>query len=154
MHIRIQFPPYTCQESSPSPHMTSSVTSPECQFLCPHMQVHLWQEVPWLWQWAFLQAHSQGAFSIRKETERYTEFNRVLVNHSHDTRIRSPLDMEDMEDNNILMILKLHMGHSMSNQQKKILTPTNLNENWFLHSVSWDINPQWVSAFYVVWLQS
>ena len=27
-------------------------------------------------------------------------------------------------------------GHSMSNQHKKILTPTDLNENWFLHSVS------------------
>ena len=26
-------------------------------------------------------------------------------------------------------------GHSMSNQHKKILTPTDLNENWFLHSV-------------------
>ena len=30
----------------------------------------------------------------------------------------------------------LNMGHSMSNQHKKILTPTDLNENWFLHSVS------------------
>ena len=29
-----------------------------------------------------------------------------------------------------------NMGHSMSNQHKKILTPTDLNENWFLHSVS------------------
>ena len=28
------------------------------------------------------------------------------------------------------------LGHSMSNQCKKILTPTDLNENWFLHSVS------------------
>ena len=28
------------------------------------------------------------------------------------------------------------MGHSMSNQHKKILTPTDLNENWLLHSVS------------------
>ena len=26
-------------------------------------------------------------------------------------------------------------GHSMSNQHKKILTPTDLNETWFLHSV-------------------
>ena len=25
--------------------------------------------------------------------------------------------------------------------QIKILTPTDLNESWFLHSVSWDINP-------------
>ena len=35
---------------------------------------------------------------------------------------------------------------SMSNQHKKFLTPTDLNENWFLHSFSWDINPQWVSV--------
>ena len=28
------------------------------------------------------------------------------------------------------------LGHSMSNHHKKILTPTDLNENWFLHSVS------------------
>ena len=26
-------------------------------------------------------------------------------------------------------------------QHKKILIPTDLNENWFLHSVGWDINP-------------
>ena len=32
--------------------------------------------------------------------------------------------------------LSFGMGHSMSNQHKKILTHTDLNENWFLHSVS------------------
>ena len=39
MHIRIQSPliSTTCPESSPSPHMTCSVTSPECQFLCSHL---------------------------------------------------------------------------------------------------------------------
>ena len=37
---------------------------------------------------------------------------------------------------------KLHMGHSMSNQHKKILTLTDLNETWFLHSVCSDINLQ------------
>ena len=37
---------------------------------------------------------------------------------------------------------------------KKILTLIDLNETWFLHSVCWDINPQWISAFCNVWLQS
>ena len=31
--------------------------------------------------------------------------------------------------------IKLLLGHSMSNQHKKILASTDLNENWFLHSV-------------------
>ena len=36
----------------------------------------------------------------------------------------------------------INVGHSMSNQHKKILTLTDLNKTWFLHSVCWDINPQ------------
>ena len=28
------------------------------------------------------------------------------------------------------------LGHSMSNQNKKILIPTDLNTTWFLHAVS------------------
>ena len=34
-----------------------------------------------------------------------------------------------------------YMGHSMSNQHKKYLTLTNLDETWFLQSVCWDIHP-------------
>ena len=41
----------------------------------------------------------------------------------------------------------LVLGHSMSNQHKKILTLTDFNETWFVHGVCWDINPQWILAF-------
>ena len=37
---------------------------------------------------------------------------------------------------------------------QKILTLTDLNETWFRHSVCRGINPQWVSTFCDVWLQS
>ena len=33
------------------------------------------------------------------------------------------------------IVISQHMGHSMSNQHKIILTLTDLNETWFLHSV-------------------
>ena len=60
---------------------------------------------------------------------------------------------------NVVKLLFLgQMGHSMSNQhthtQKKNITLTDFDETWFLHSLSCDIHPHSVSAFYVAWLQS
>ena len=34
-----------------------------------------------------------------------------------------------------------YMSHSMSNQHKKYLTLSDLDETWFLHSACWDIHP-------------
>ena len=49
----------TCPECSPqSLHDGVTCTAPECQFLCPHMYTYDKKQ-----QWAYLQAHPQGAFS-------------------------------------------------------------------------------------------
>ena len=32
------------------------------------------------------------------------------------------------------LMVENYMGHSISNQHKRIVTPTDLNETWFLHS--------------------
>ena len=44
------------------------------------------------------------------------------------------LDLESRISEALLLALQtLSLGHSMSNQHKKILTLTDLNETWFLH---------------------
>ena len=37
--------------------------------------------------------------------------------------------------------VNLYMGHSMSNQHKKIPDLSDLDETWCLHSACWDIHP-------------
>ena len=57
-----------------------------------------------------------------------------LMVHTHSTSYIEPHGYLAAKSE-MLSVYK-SMGHSMSNQHKQILTPTDLNENWFLHSVS------------------
>ena len=78
--------------------------------------LHLWQEVLWLQQWAYLQAHPQVAFSSSQkyEAERYTDRNQVKPWHKNQ---KPPLTRKTWRIP-ILMKLRLHTQNQFSVQRK------------------------------------